>query len=231
MLNSCGVLQFDYNRFLVTGIRPPSTTRRVTQHFLIPMTIFCTAGYAAVSIQSMELNQIVCTGLVFAIIGWVITGCINNTGKRNGVRVTLMERLRRIKRLRGNVVNDNVFCTHTYCGCVSNDDTTEQNFDNNEETDFCSKLSKNFFKVFCGQMCGYWWQLCGSCALSQEAREIEHLIPEEKRAFDYITLQPFMGFMNDIRQLRQENNGVLMKHFNALSKLSRMLLKGLCTVT
>jgi len=72
--------------------------------------------------------------------------------------------------------------------------------------------------------------MCGVCALAQEGRQVDFLIPPEKRRLDYVTLQPFMEYFNEIRTLRKEENAHLWSHFTALSKLSRILVKALIAV-
>ena len=62
--------------------------------------------------------------------------------------------------------------------------------DNDEPNgDFCTSIW-NFFKCFCcGALCMCWLQCCGICAIAQEEREINLLLPKSAQMIDYISFQ------------------------------------------
>ena len=71
----------------------------------------------------------------------------------------------------------------------------------------------------------------GICAVAQEGRQIDALVPINRRTMDYVTFQSYFDYINDIRKIRADQNGNLNDHFMALSKLSRMMVKTLLFVT
>eukprot|EP00551_Chaetoceros_affinis_P010536 CAMPEP_0203668176 /NCGR_PEP_ID=MMETSP0090-20130426/4871_1 /ASSEMBLY_ACC=CAM_ASM_001088 /TAXON_ID=426623 /ORGANISM="Chaetoceros affinis, Strain CCMP159" /LENGTH=137 /DNA_ID=CAMNT_0050532543 /DNA_START=138 /DNA_END=547 /DNA_ORIENTATION=+ len=45
-LACCGLLQSDYNRYILHNRRPPTFRNRFVQYILIPIVFFCIAGYS-----------------------------------------------------------------------------------------------------------------------------------------------------------------------------------------
>jgi hypothetical protein len=245
----CGILQSDYNRYILTGIKPPSFKTRLSNHILLPISIFIVAGYCAVTIRDVNLNQLVSTALVVFIIGYITYGCMRSSYKRSLVRKEL---LRRVQYLQEGVsplletdaeqqtdedVGDlllqssyEMTCVHRSCSCYKNDypsfQTLSEDVGSTNE-DFLSVLSRYFAKSCCGVLCNCFCQCCGTCALAQEGRQIEAIVPLSKRRMDYVTFEFFVDYVNPIRRLRDQQDGKLWKHYVALSKLSRMLLKTL----
>ncbi len=131
-----------------------------------------------------------------------------------------------------------MLCVHRMCGCYGSDLSNEERFggrSNNSggevQSDFLGCLSSAFSSLCCGRLCGCHWQICGICGVAQEGRQIDALVPVERRRLDYVTFQSYFDYMNNIRKLRADKNGKLWDHYMALSKLSRMMLKTLFTVT
>ena len=75
----------------------------------------------------------------------------------------------------------------------------------------------------CGRLLGRWIQCCGCCAVAQESREIEALLP--KQYIDYITFEPFVHYVNKIRALRISKELSFSRHLDALSRLSVRFVK------
>ena len=75
----------------------------------------------------------------------------------------------------------------------------------------------------CGKILGRWIQCCGCCAIAQESREIEMLLP--KQYIDYITFEPFVHYVNKIRALRVSKELSFARHTDALSRLSIRFVK------
>lgn len=86
----CGSLQGDRNRYIVTGITPPSCFRRFILHIIIPVWIFLLATYCAVSIQDKYLNEMLSTCLVLMLIIYWVTQCYKGSYKRKLVRKELL---------------------------------------------------------------------------------------------------------------------------------------------
>lgn len=244
-LSCCGILQSDYNRYIILGKKAPTFKYRCLHHVLVPLIIFCTAGFCSVRIRNIFVAEVVCTALLFFCFAWIILGCWRSTMKRSVARQELLRKVKGVST--GRVVESmddeeellgqssfEMRCVHRSCGCYPNDLPNEQDGwsqeqrslqDKDDSTNFLSKLSRCFTNLFFGICCKYHWQFFGICALAQEGREIDSLVPREKRQLDYITFQSYMAYYNPIRILRREQNGWLIHHYQALSKLSRMILK------
>lgn len=241
-ISCCGIFQHDYNRYLLLNKRPPTWKNRFTQYVLIPFFIFCAAGAAAVFIVDSGVNQAVCTGLLIVAIFWVVGGCLQSTQKRATLRKEMLKRIKygsataelSFDYMDFDQTEGEIYCSHRMCGCYptdfSKDDTDYLEDNERDRGDLCACLSRIFSKVCCGKLCCRQLQICGACALAQEGRELDTLIPAEKRRLDYVTFQPYVDYFNEIRTLRFEKNGKLWDHYAALSKLSRILLKTLISV-
>jgi len=57
--------------------------------------LFLLAGYCAGNIRNELLNSVVCTGLVYCIVIWIVSGCVRGRKKRVMVREEILWRLRR----------------------------------------------------------------------------------------------------------------------------------------
>lgn len=240
-ISCCGILQSDYNRYLLHNKRPPTWKNRFTQFLLIPLLFFASAGYAAVYVRNPIANQVISTALLFITIFWIIGGCLYSTHKRALLRKDI---LRAVKYgLNSDDVADDasldqtkgeMYCAHRLCGCypidIISDESVVAGNSRQNNGDFCATISRAFSAVCCGKIGCCQIQICGACALAQEGRELESLIPKEKRRFDYVTFQPYIEYFNQIRTLRMEQNGTLWSHYAALSKLSRILLKTLMSI-
>lgn len=148
-------------------------------------------------------------------------------------------------------------CAHRMCGCYPSDsiishDTTCTNTDDNDNIesdytlhqsqaaaaanngDLCTRIWNAFSNpcLTCLPCCGSYGchlQLCGFCALAQEAREANLILPRYMRMVDYITMEPFLMYYPRILELRR-TSGSFWDHFNALSCLSRMILQTLAII-
>mmetsp|Transcript_4793 Transcript_4793/g.6716 ORF Transcript_4793/g.6716 Transcript_4793/m.6716 type:complete len:861 (+) Transcript_4793:508-3090(+) len=123
---------------------------------------------------------------------------------------------------------------HRMCGCYPSDDRWVDDETRNIQSPwsfgFCSCLSRTFASLCCGKLFCCQLQILGACALAQEGRQIDDLVPIEKRRIDYVTFQSYLSYYNPIRRLRQEKDGNLC-HYGSLSKLSRVLIKILAALT
>lgn len=70
-LACCGILQSDYNKYILHNRRPPTFRNRCFMYILIPIFIFCTAGYAAVMIKDNALREVLVWTMLGLIVAWV----------------------------------------------------------------------------------------------------------------------------------------------------------------
>ena len=249
----CGILQADRDRYLVTGVKPPSPSRRFITHVGLPVWMFFAAMYAAVQIPDPWLNQLVSTGLVFTVVAYFITQCIKGSWKRRQVRKDLLwskYHFRTSGDFRQRTDEDSVeeertgetpayFMgqtpadirnSHGICGCYVTDQSPNHRF--KQEASFCARLFHCFTKVCCGAMCGMHFQACGICGVAQEARQLETLLTAGYRRIDYITMQPYMDYYPAIYNARHiEENP--KSWWSRLSKVSKRILKvslGVCAL-
>lgn len=169
-------------------------------------------------------------------------GCLQATQKRSMERRDLLRTVRYGRDYYEASVDDadlgqtegNMLCAHRCCGCYPSDDkgldaTTMDDEDpiDANRVDMCSWFSRCFSAVCCGKLFSCQLQVLGVCALAQEGRELDRIVPQHERRFDYVTFQPYVNYYNSIRTLRKEGNDKIWSHYTALSKLSRILLKSL----
>ena len=135
-------------------------------------------------------------------------------------------------------------CSHRICGCygtdlsddeiyggINSNGSSIENGPFQQQTNFLGSLSTIFASLCCGRLFKTHWQICGICAIAQEGRQIDSIVPIDRRRMDYVTFQSYFDYMNELREIRVKKNGNLWDHFMALSKLSRMMMKTLIFVT
>ena len=203
----CGVLQSDRDRYFVTGIRPPSLARRVFIHIATPLILFVLACYGAINIPDPLLNQLMSTMLVaFVLLLVILQVCFKNRWKRVEVRRELLfrkyhhsigngdvppeapdfENEVQSEYLQGQTVCD-LNCAHAAIGCYRSDLQQPRE----PPKDICESLAQ-FFTYGC--CFGYHLQVNGMCAVAQEARELNIMIPAEQRRLDYVTMQHMLEY-------------------------------------
>jgi hypothetical protein len=89
-ITCCGILQHDRDRFLLTGIKPPSLLKRFLVHVVIPLTIFFAAGIGAVRIQDVVANEIISTLLLLLFLFYILLQCSKGRAKRIDIRKDLL---------------------------------------------------------------------------------------------------------------------------------------------
>ena len=239
-LSCCGIFQSDYNRFLLHKRRPPTFLNRLCQHGVIPLVFFWAAGYAAVFIENKQTRTFVCTALLSITVFWIVGSCLQSTYRRNKMRRDVRRRVRHGADFKGIDMDeidlkkeDGACGVHRMCGCYQIDNIGQTNATegSRNRSALCSRLSRAYTALCCGKLLSRQLQVLGVCALAQEARELDSMIPESERRFDYVTFQSYVEYFNEIRKLRVEKNGRLWSHFSALSDLSKGLIKILLWVT
>ena len=252
-LACCGILQSDRTNYLLTGELPPSLFQRMWTHLFIPLSMFLLAGCAAVTIQDEYSNKYIVTCLVLVLIIYIAADCFRGTAKRRRVREELLWRMRELDMIdqgRGEEAietermvreagsrEDGTYgsvdlgqpkhhmdCVHRILGCAWVDYPNGDRSGEPKPSDFCGGLWNFFANLCCGRMCRCWFQFCGVCALAQEAREVERLIPAGRRRVDYVTFEPYLNYYNPIRILRAARNSNLLAHYATLSHLSSTLV-------
>jgi hypothetical protein len=89
-ITCCGILQHDRDRFLLTGIKPPSLLKRFFVHVIIPLTIFFAAGIGAMRIQDVAANEIISTSLFLLFLLYILLQCSKGRAKRVDIRKDLL---------------------------------------------------------------------------------------------------------------------------------------------
>ena len=93
----CGLLQSDYNRYILHNRRPPTFTNRFIMYILIPIGFFSMAGYAAVEVHNRPLKEVLVYMWLSVLVGWVLGGCFRTTYKHSLVRRDLLRKVRAIR--------------------------------------------------------------------------------------------------------------------------------------
>ena len=249
-----GILQSDRTRYLLTGELPQSLFWRMWIHIFVPVVMFLVAGCAAVTIQDQYSNSFVVTSLILLLIFYIAADCFRGTVKRRRLREELLWRMRELDMIdqgRGEEAiqtelmvreagsrEDGTYgpvdlgqpkhdmeCVHRILGCAWVDHPKGDRDGEPTPWDFCGKLWNFFANLCCRKMVGCWFQFFGLCALAQEAREVERLIPAGRRRVDYVTFEPFLLYYNPIRMLRSAGNSNLLAHYATLSHLSSTLVR------
>jgi len=118
---------------------------------------------------------------------------------------------------------DDFLCAHPCClfSCYKEDRPEPEK--EPEPVNFCSWLWDTCFP---SPNCGRHIQFCGTCALAQEAREIERVIlPPAYRRIDYITMQPYLDYYQAIYKRRWEKKPSPHGLVPPLSSLSIQILR------
>jgi RsiW-degrading membrane proteinase PrsW (M82 family) len=126
-------------------------------------------------------------------------------------------------------------CAHSICCCgwYTRDDDDHGDYrsvltDNyhRDKPDLCTVLWRWLSDVCCGAcFCRCWFQCCGCCAVAQETRQIQLLLPTEITHVDYITHQKYDDYYSKIQHLRAANKKSFIQHFTqGISKLSQGLI-------
>jgi hypothetical protein len=247
----CGVLQFEYNRYFLTGgrFKPKNFSQRFFWYIFIPVFAFSLAGYFSVHVNNNYFGEMTSSLLVLFSFSWIVYLSFRSSMRRGQVRLAMFRWLKLhgnsqatvdidITTVNGSGIDDDdrprcTTCVHRSCAFypVDYDDELDQDVDKDNDLDFCSLLSICFSKACCGFLCGCWLQCCGVCALAQEARQINRLISPEKRLVDYVTFERYCEYFEHIKKIRTKQDSAILNHFKAVSKLSRMLLKTLGLTT
>lgn len=263
-ITCCGVLQSDRDRYLVTGVAPPSLLKRLLMHILFPLSLFFAAGLCAVRIQDVYLNQMMSTGFILLLIFYLFLQCVKGRNKRTEVRKDLLytkfqiqqenllspsltagsttssrvaaaeqpyqrqpvvlpehEKRNRRNNRRHNSSDErncylgqsrrDILCAHPCCwiGCYAEDRPLLNNnlyqpvVGGGRDENLCTCLYETACPGFCGMHC----QLCGMCAVAQEARDIEIcILPPPYRRIDYITMEAIFKYYPAIYRSRHGNS-------------------------
>lgn len=256
-LACCGILQSDRDRYLLTGIQPPSWVRRIFVHILTPIGLFIAACYGAMHISNRYMNDLISTTLVFLIAVLLLMQlCFKGRWKRVMVRKELLwrkyqmaaslregstramylpeeddEHLEHAKLYLQGQSKCDLNCAHGLVGCYRTD-IQKDSANQKQPTELCGWLFKHLCVTTCccGSLFGCHLQVCGICALAQEARELNHLLPVTQRRIDYVTMEPIIDYYADILRQRtvaaaSEGNRDWWISWSTLSRLSKQLIQ------
>jgi PrsW family intramembrane metalloprotease len=268
----CGILQHDRDRYLVTGLRPPSMGKRLVMHIFVPITLFFAAGVWALRVTDVFLNELGCISLLLLLVVYFVMQCAKGRAKRIALRKDILYtkyKLLQPQACNGLTVhettaitssanataatlsyqslavameddrpvdeedddsNDCICCVwpgrsttlerdyylgqtrsdfrsaHGCCGisCYRNDRIAAMEHYPRDTRDIMTCLGDIFRRPLCF---GYHVQLCGLCALAQEAREIEQcILPPAYRRIDYITMESMLQYYPAIYHHRHYGN-------------------------
>jgi len=102
-----------------------------------------------------------------------------------------------------------------------------ENYEDQHPRDACSVLWSWVACLCCKASCIKWCQCCGMCAVGQEDREIQRLMPKSALLIDYVTFQPFADYYSKILAVRKAQDGSALSHLRSMSALSTIMLKAL----
>jgi hypothetical protein len=250
-LACCGVLQADQNRFLLTGEMPPTFLMRFIKHLLIPLLLLlltCSCAYSKLPISDVANTSILITSAI--LLGLLLLfQMIRQTRLRHFLRKEML--WRKYHQTGADVfprpkgfgedrqdeddyyqTDHDLDCATAVIGCYKRDTPLVRKngdgFSNNALARCCQ-----FTSMMCCGCVGYYVQCCGICAIAQEGRDIERLVPKTLRRFDYQTMQHALDYYKQILTIRQQHGKArFTEHIMAISKLSRQLiLMMVCGIT
>lgn len=246
-ITCCGCLQADRNRYIVTGVPPPGLCHRIVVHVMVPMFYFGIALFVAFNVPDPWLNEILCYLWLFLCLFYVYSQCEKGGWKRRDVRRNLLwvKQQRRASgrfQRRGHSEdsdreseaaaeeflgqsNADINCAHALCGCYAADRHRDFQYDPEEEITCCYKPFDCFTKVCCATLCCRYVVCCGFCALAQEGREIETMLPPGMLSIDYVTMQPMMEYYPKIYEARNSSQQPTTWWYSRLSAFSQMAVK------
>jgi RsiW-degrading membrane proteinase PrsW (M82 family) len=218
-LACCGILQSDHNRFLVTGKKPPNCFKRFWMHVVFPITILMVAGYCAIMIKDPLLNSIFSCTALFSFFGYCVAQCFKGTWKRQEIRRDLLwskyqmhtngevQERTEDESIQEEVMGENsvpeyymgqtksdLRRAHYPCSCYVTDRALRGQDDNSDGENICTRFFQCYTNSCCGALSGMHLQICGICALAQEARQVESLLHPGYRHIDYVTMQPYLEY-------------------------------------
>ncbi len=94
----CGLLQSDYNRYILHNRRPPTFRNRLIQYILIPLAFFCFAGYVSVSNIDANVKELFTWMFATMTVAWIFGGCLRSTYKHGIVRRDLLRKVHGMSR-------------------------------------------------------------------------------------------------------------------------------------
>lgn len=225
-MTCCGVFQSDRDRYLLQGVAPPSPWKRLWVHLLLPLTLFIMAGYIALHVQDVVLNELLCLAFLGLLLGGLFVQCSKGRSKRMDIRKDVLFYKYQILQHRHDMSIDQILdqtrrpehddedyyfmgqthrdigCAHPYCfmmGCYATDRPVAAHQIAADDNPVEASLCSCLYNFFCSPVCGMHTQLCGVCGMAQESREIEQtLLPPAYRRLDYITMQPMLKYFEPI---------------------------------
>jgi len=134
-LACCGVLQNDRDRFLLSGVTPPTPAKRFVMHVLLPFCLFFFAGMAALHIRDKVANQVVATGLILMLAFYFGLQCSKGRWKRMEIRKDLLYTKYQV--LRGNADDVEHLARQRY---------NEEGEDNGDDNDNNNNHSRDYYQ-------------------------------------------------------------------------------------
>jgi hypothetical protein len=85
-MTCCGMFQSDRDRYLLQGVSPPSPWKRCWVHIGLPVTLFLMAGYVALHVPDVVLNEILCLVFLLMLLVGILVQCQKGRVKRMNIR-------------------------------------------------------------------------------------------------------------------------------------------------
>ena len=120
---------------------------------------------------------------------------------------------------------------HGLCGCYRHDDDNDYSSDEKKREEpihFCGRIFQRINNVGRFLCCQRHFQLCGMCALAQEARDLELVLDAGQLRIDYVTMQPMLEYYPAIYEERYSTTTTTTRTtwwWGRLSQFSKDLLR------
>lgn len=102
----CGIFQSDRDRYLLQGVTPPSPWKRVWVHAIVPILLFCMAGYVALNIPDKTMNQMLVLCFLLGLVASIVGQCQKGRHKRMDIRKDVLWYKHQLHQHRINDTND-----------------------------------------------------------------------------------------------------------------------------
>jgi len=214
-ITCCGLFISDRTNYLALGTLPQPWWKRLLVNILFPLATFGTLAILTDKLWASVVSFVV-----------IIILLVRRQNHHIFVRRAVMERICRARREQEGYhvdkISEEIRKPHFPCFCYRSIPSLEE--DEYNSSDLCTNLW-NIGKKFCCGCCGCWCQLFGICAIAQEDREMQMLLPKKEFQIDYITFEPYCDYFRRILSLRHSQKSSFIEHVSALSKLSLKLLR------
>ena len=108
----CGIFQSDRDRYLLQGVTPPSPWKRVWVHIVVPIVLFCMAGFMALNIPAKHMNQMLVVIFLLGLLASIVGQCMKGRHKRMDIRKDVLWYKYQLHQHRLSLLNDHRHHNH-----------------------------------------------------------------------------------------------------------------------